>query len=288
VRNKHVLLFAAIAVLCLNRSARGQVSEADSVKGEVHVNSPTILRGEVTLSDLHGTRFVVAATVGGDGRFEFRNLPYGDYRLTVLDAARQPIHEELISVHQPQQPIDVQVTLRESPKPAAGAVSADELLHPPKKAFKAFLAGQKFAEAGTHDKAAEQFEKATQLSPDYAAAWINLAAEHIFLKRYEQALGELAHASEISQPNAMILSNMTFAQYALHRYAEGTRSAREALGLDPSYAQAHYLLGSFLALDRRTRAEGLQHLEVAARTMPTARAELDRARRESAQLALRQ
>jgi tetratricopeptide (TPR) repeat protein len=282
-------LFAATAMFCLSRSATGQISEADSVKGEVHLNSPAILRGEVTLRDLHGTRFVVTTAVGGDGRFEFRNLPYGDYRLTVLDAARQPIHEELISVHQQQQPIDVEVTLREKPQQAAGTVSANDLLHPPtKKAFKAFLAGQKFAEAGTHDKAADQFEKATQLSPDYAAAWIDLAAEHIFLKRYEQALGELAHASEISQPTALILSNMAFAQYSLHRYAEGTRSAREALLLDPSCAQAHYLLGSFLLLDRRTRAEGLQHLEAAARTMPTARAELDRARHESAQVALGQ
>jgi cytochrome c-type biogenesis protein CcmH/NrfG len=82
----------------------------------------------------------------------------------------------------------------------------------------------------------------------------------------------------------MILGNMAYAQFELHRFAEGTLSAREALRLDPSYVQAHYLLGFFLVRNRRTRAEGLQHLEVAARTMPSAKAELDRVRRESAQV----
>jgi hypothetical protein len=43
-------------------------------------------------------------------------------------------------------------------------------------------------------------------------------------------------------------------------------------------------LGSFLALDRRTLTEGIQHLEAAARTMPAARANLERAMSVTAQL----
>jgi len=79
----------------------------------------------------------------------------------------------------------------------------------------------------------------------------------------------------------MILTNVAYAQYMLHRFVEGTAAARAALQLDSTCVQAHYLLGSFLAQDRRTRAEGVQHLEVAARTMPAAREELARAERES-------
>jgi tetratricopeptide (TPR) repeat protein len=285
VENKHVWLYTAVAVLCLGASAWGQVSEADSVKGELHVASATVLRTEVTLSDVHGGQNVAEVTVGGDGSFEFQHVPYGEYRLTVFDSADRPIHEELITVHDRPQPIQVEVTLPETPRPASGTVSAEELLHPPtKKAFKAFAAAQKFAAAGAHDKAAEQLEKAIQLSPGYIAAWVNLGTEHIRLKRYEQAIQELAHAAEISRPTPMILGNMAYAQFELHRFAEGTLSAREALRLDPSYVQAHYLLGFFLVRNRRTRAEGLQHLEVAARTMPSAKAELDRVRRESAQV----
>jgi tetratricopeptide (TPR) repeat protein len=285
VKNKYVWLFTSVALLCLNGSAWAQVSEADSVKGELHVDSPRFVRTELTLSELHGGRSVAEVAVGADGRFEFRHVPYGEYRLTVFDGANQPIHEELISVHDQTQPIQVQVTLPVIERPASGTVSVRELVHPPtKKAFNAVVAAQKFAEAGAHDKAAEQLEKAIQLSPDYATAWINLAAQHIFLKRYEEGLHELEHAGEISKPTAMMLCDMAYAQYALHRYDEGVRSAREALRLDPSHAQAHYLLGSYLALDRRSWAEGIQHLEVAARSMPAARTELEHARHESAQV----
>lgn len=280
---KHICIVAAVAVLCICNSAWGQGTEAESVKGELRVNAPAAFRGEVTLSGLRGGPNIGPATVGADGRFEFRHLPYGQYRLTVLDAGK-PVHEEIIAVRAQQAPIEIEVTEPEEPKPASGTVSARQLLHPPaKKAVKALVAARKFSAAGEHEQAAGQFEKATQLSPDYAEAWIDLGAEHIYLKRYQQALEELAHASEISRPTAVILSDTAFAQYALHRYAEATRSVREALRLDPSSIQAHYLLGSFLAQDRRTRAEGIRHLEIAAAAMPAAQAELDRARRETVQ-----
>lgn len=280
---KHIRLPATVAVLCICGSAWGQSPEADSVKGELHINSPAFLRGEVTLNAMPNGRKVASATFGSDGRFEFLRVPYGEYRLTVLDGDK-PIHEELIAVRQQQPPLEINVTAPKPVSPPAGAVSARELLHPPtKQAIKAFMGAQKLSQAGDHEKAAGQFEKATQLSPDYTDAWINLGAQHIYLKRYEQALDELARAREISGPTAVILGDMAFAQYSLQHYPEGTRLAREALRLDPSSAPAHYLLGSFLAQDRRTRTEGIQHLEAAAVAMPAARAELDRARGQSVQ-----
>jgi len=283
VSNKHIRFLAAVAVLCLSRSIWGQVSEADSLKGEVH--SSEILSGQVILNDLHGSLNTFAVPVGGDGRFEFRHVPYGEYRLTVLNGSEKPIHEELIAVRTQLQPIDIQVTGRHEPPPASGSISAQELLHPPtKSAFKAFVAAQKLSEAGEHERAAEQLQKAVQLSPEYAAAWVNLGAQHIFLKRYEEGIQDLTHASEISRPTSMILTNVAYAQYKLHRFVEGTAAARAALQLDAACVQAHYLLGSFLVQDRRTRAEGVQHLEVAARTMPAARVELERAGHESVQV----
>jgi tetratricopeptide (TPR) repeat protein len=104
----------------------------------------------------------------------------------------------------------------------------------------------------------------------------------MFLKHFEQALEELTHANQLSKPSAIILSNMAFAQISLQRYNEGLASARAALRVDSSCAQAHYLAGLLLVHDRRTLAEGIQHLETASRTMPVAQAELDRLRRESA------
>jgi tetratricopeptide (TPR) repeat protein len=272
-------------VLCLAGGAWGQVPEAESLKGELRGNSPALLHSEVKLSDLYGGAHEIEASVSADGRFEFRHVPYGEYRLTVFDGGDQPIHEELISVRDRMQPIQIEVTPREAQRPPAGAVSAQELLHPPtKEAVKACLAAQKSSLAGAHEKAAEQLAQAIRLSPGYTAAWINLAVQHIYLKQYRRALQELTHAAEMSPPTSLVYSNTAYAQFALHRYDDGILSAREALRLDPSCVQAHYLLGSVLALDRRTRVEGIQHLEIAARTIPAAQAELELARRETAQV----
>lgn len=277
---KHIRLFTAVAVLCLSSSAWGEVSEADLVRGEVH--SLRLPHAMVTLTDLHGGRPLAEAQVGGDGSFEFRHVPYGEYRLTVTDGDEQPLFQQMIAIHEQLQPIEIAIAAREQPRPTTGSVSAQELLHPPsKKAFKAFVAAQKFSESGEHEKAAAKLAEAVSLSPEYAAAWINLGAQHIFLKRFEAALEDLARAAELSRPTAMLLSNVAYAQYSLHRYAEGTQSARRALQLDPEWPAAHYLLGGFLVLDARTRAEGLQHMEMAARAMPAARTELERMRHES-------
>lgn len=279
---KHARLVAALAVLSIGRGTWGQMSEADAVRGELSINPPAAVRAELTLSDLHGQK-VATAPAGADGSFEFRRVPYGQYRLTVSDGDERPIHEEFITIHEQQPPIEIHVALPDKPRPGSGSVSAQELMHPPsKKAVKAVEAAQRLAEAGDHESAVEQLQKAVRLSPGYADAWTNLGAEHINLKQYEQAVRELTRASEI-RPSTIILCDMAYAQFALHRYAEGTQSAREAVRLDPASAPAHYLLGTFLERDRRTLGEAIAHLEIAARSMPSARAELDRARRVSAQ-----
>ena len=46
------------------------------------MHSSKLSRVQVTLTDLRGGRPFAEATVGGDGSFEFRHVPYGEYRLT--------------------------------------------------------------------------------------------------------------------------------------------------------------------------------------------------------------
>jgi cytochrome c-type biogenesis protein CcmH/NrfG len=83
----------------------------------------------------------------------------------------------------------------------------------------------------------------------------------------------------------MLLVDMAWVQCRLHLTGDAIRSARQALQIDPASARAQYLLGSLLAANRSTLAEGVRHLEQAARTMPTAQTALQRAQREMAQTA---
>lgn len=283
MQHKGIRLLVAAAVLCLAYRGWGQTNQVDSFNGEIHSDSPTSLHGIVTLTDLRSHN-IGWADVRADGTFSFRGIPCGEYRLTVLEDGQNEVYEELVSVQQQNGLLLVQLPHRQTERPPAGPVAIDELLHPPaKKAVTAYLAARKFSEAGEHEKAAEQLQEAVRISPDFANAWVNLAAQHIHMRLYGQALQELSRATEITKPTPLILGNIAFAQYGLHRHDEAMKSAREALLLDSTYGPAHYLLGCLLANDGRTLSEAVKHLEIAARTMPSAQANLEHARSSLAQ-----
>jgi tetratricopeptide (TPR) repeat protein len=92
------------------------------------------------------------------------------------------------------------------------------------------------------------------------------------LGHYEQALNDITQAMMNAGPNARDLSNMALADYNLGRYADSVEAARRALRLDSNYGPAHYVLGATLAMDRRTMAESVPHLELAARSIASAKA----------------
>ena len=89
---------------------------------------------------------------------------------------------------------------------------------------------------------------------------------------YVQALSEISQAMSVAGPNARDLSNQALAYYNLEDYSASMKAARWALRLNPDYDPAHFVLGATLAIDKRTMAESVPHLEWAARTIMSARA----------------
>jgi tetratricopeptide (TPR) repeat protein len=73
------------------------------------------------------------------------------------------------------------------------------------------------------------------------------------------------------------LSNLACAQSAMQHFDDAIQSARAALRLEPANPNAHFILGSLLARDRRSLPEGISHLEIAAESNPAARPNLERA-----------
>ncbi len=156
-------------------------------------------------------------------------------------------------------------------------MSLNELRHPPaRKAIAAAAAAQRFSESGRPEDAAGELQKAIRISPDYAVAHSNLGVQYIVMRRFDDARAEIERALEIAGPNAKDYANLAFAYIGLQRIDDGMATARRALDLDSSSAPAHYLLGSLLALKPATRADGVAHLEIAARTLKSAQRELEK------------
>ncbi|HEY1497878.1 MAG TPA: tetratricopeptide repeat protein [Candidatus Solibacter sp.] len=250
------------------------------VRGEVRSEGRVEFRDyRVELADLNHRGDVYRADLSYDGNFEFRRIPAGDYQLFVVTQHGDIVQQEFVTLNPQLTQINVRLPLTAKRPSAPGTVSMTQLRHPPdRKAFQSFTAAQRFAAAGSPEKAAEELEKAVRISPEFADAYSNLAVQHMRMHRFQDAVTELTRALEIAGPNALMLCNLAYAQINLGRVAESLASVRAALRLDSGYPQGHLILGSILAADPRTRAEAIPHLERAAESIPSARATLDRAR----------
>lgn len=275
-------LWISVAILCLAPGARAQTAIAETVVGQLQMDSSEPHHSVVSLTTSDGERVLAQTDVRGDGTFTLQRVPFGEYSLVVSDGEDHPLHQQPVEIGSTNQPLLVRVPGQQLAKPPSGAISAAELLHPPSKtAIRHFAAAEKFSHAGEHSKAVAELQKAVELSPYYTAAWVNLGAEQLYLSHAQEGLQALERASQIGPVTVILLSDLAYAQFCVGRNQEGARSARAALNLDPSHPAAHYLLALFLLRDPRTAAEAVHHLEIAAQTLKSARVELDRLRANS-------
>jgi tetratricopeptide (TPR) repeat protein len=247
-------------------------------KGSIHSETDLIYHGYVV--ELSGTaqHETWKSDVMSDGTFVVREIPDGDYLLRVKTYQGAVLKEQFVSVHGVATTVDVLLPAAERTAPG-GPVSLRELQHPPAaKALRAAAAAQRFSQEGEDGKAVEELQKAIRISPDFAAAHSNLAAEYIRMKNYTEARQEIQRALEITGPDAVDLCNLAFLDTAEHRIPQALDNVKAALRADPSNANAHYILGTLLLLDKRTAEEGVRHLERAAQTVPGARLMLSKLR----------
>ena len=273
------------AMLCAFLPAKSQNDTLPIWKIEVQgANRPNAGAWSADLYDMHHQR-VGTADLNTDSAFIFRDVARGQYRLVVSDPDGAEIYDDILTADSLGPANIIQLPERKRERPPSEGVSVAELQHPPApKAIRALAAARRFAQSRNYPKAVEELQTAVRISPGYAAAHSMLGAEYARLGRFEEAISESQRAMALGKPNPVDLCNLSYSQALLHRYDEATSSARQCLALAPESPQGHYLLGDLLLRDRQTVPEGLDHLEIAARSLPRARAQLAAAR---AQLAAR-
>ena len=234
----------------------------------------------IQLMDLSQHSTVSSAYMDGSGVFTFPTVPEGQYIARVIDSTGRIVTEELICFDGIQPVLHIDPPLQ-SPmdRPTGERVSVRQLLHPPTKdAIKAFKKAGKYSDNKQYQKAAEQLQKAVQLSPDFAQAHTNLAAQYLRLARYEESLRESQRGMEITSPNPRDLVNAALANWALGRAPAALRCAWEAIKMDKDSVGGHMVVGSLLSMHPETLAEGIQHLELVADKSPAAAQNLSKAR----------
>jgi len=276
VRSRAAL--TAMLCLCLSVPAVSQ-SLGNFVRGELKSNTPRALSDyTVQLMDPTHRESLYRAEVHGDGGFELRNLPPGEYIAIVTTLRGEVVTEQHLSVT-PQGRLEIRMPDAPLNRPGARTVSVKQLLHPPtKKAFHSFVEAQKLSSSGDYAKAAQALERAVEESPDYAEAHVNLGVQYIRTGRLESAAAELNRAIEIAGPSAPTLCNLAWVQAHLGRPDEAMVNVRAALKLDQGSAQGHLIMGHLLASDPQSRREAIDHLKKAAATFPSAQRLIDQLR----------
>ena len=274
--------FGAIALLVFS-DCRGsaQPNVAPQFKIEVKMDDRVIApHYTCELRDSRTHERFAQADLHPDGDCTFRDVPFGDYQMIVLGEENQVLEDALTTVSQGSPRVTVYLPTTEVRRPPSGPVSVEQLRHPPaRKAYSAMIAAQHLSEAGNYGGAAQELEKAVRISPDFAEAWWNLAVQHLRMGEDARAVEEIRHGMEFAKAPSMEWCNLAYALARLGRFDEAVDAARTSLRLDSNSPQAHYVLGTLLARDRRTLAEALPHLERSAKAFPAAAVNLEAARK---------
>lgn len=116
---------------------------------------------------------------------------------------------------------------------AAPAISfdgmpADELVH----------AGKTYFRAADYGNAQRAYQKAVELRPDDAEAWLGLAASYDRLGRFDQANVAYARLHGLIGETTVYYNNRGFSYLLQGRGDDAARSFQRALALDPTNAVA--------------------------------------------------
>ena len=271
-----ILVVAVILAAPLGRAQlqeRGAARRRDAcVLGEIDLGNRlgTGLTVELRAAGLDLEQQVVPVPANGD--FQFECVPSGEYRLQVVDAYGSILRYEMVSLHDGDNSLRIDLPEEHLNRPASGTVSIRELerkVDP--QAQKEVRKAQAAAQHRRFDKAIEHLDKALDRDPAFAEAYIALGVVYADLNHYDQAADEFSKAAELDPDSALAHSNLAISQMRLHRYAAAEQAARRALKIDDTLRQMEYVLGASLTAQQRNAAEALECLERAARAFPSAR-----------------
>jgi Flp pilus assembly protein TadD len=127
--------------------------------------------------------------------------------------------------------------------------------------------GVALAAAGRSSEAAQRFENAVALAPDYAEAHNNLALALAEGGRLPEAIAEYGRAIGLRPDYAEAEANLGVALSASGRQAEALDHFRRAVQLAPGYAEAHNNLAAALAQGGRLD-EAIAEYQTVLRLMP--------------------
>jgi tetratricopeptide (TPR) repeat protein len=251
----------------------GVGSDLGDRNGSIHgqISSENVFMGSLTVElSIPSRPGLVKASVE-DGSFDFRGLTPGQYELQLSGAAGQIVYEESVLVTGGRQYLTISVPAKNNVSKSDATVSIRQLQHKvPSEAQKEFAKGKRAAKKSQHALALDHFGKATQIDPEFSAAFNSAGVSEVELGHFKEASDQFQKAVNLVPDYPEALANLSVALCKLEQYREASEVARRAVKLDPRLLMVRYVLGLSLANVGGNQAEALDNLQRAATEVPKA------------------
>ena len=192
------------------------------------------------------------AVTDEDGSFVFNGLSAGHYTIMVDGGKEFDSAVEPVSIDREASPGGRNMNIAINLKLKGSKVAADAAFaRVPKPAQDLYAKGVESAAKGDHKKAAEQFNSAIALYPEFSQALSELGVQYLKLSQPDKAAEALKKASELSPKDFATRLNYGIALSGKRNYAEAETQLREAVTLNNAAPTAHMYLGiTLLSLSR--------------------------------------
>lgn len=228
---------------------RGSVAHA--IRGKIFMPSgnPAEQRIRVVLEMSTGG-IVSDAFTDTVGNFEFRSLASGVYKITVpTDNQTYETTVETLEIYGSfSRTFPVQLYLREkgadSPfRPKNGILSVADLQEVPKNAKKAYEKGLKRASEDKPAEAAQLFEEATRIFPEYLHALNKLGEQNARMGKAAEARASYEKAIAVSPKFALAQINLGILCVMQKQFDEAIQFLEAGNRLDDTFPMGHLNLG---------------------------------------------
>jgi tetratricopeptide (TPR) repeat protein len=220
-----------------------------SIQGHIHTGDGSPLPNDITVRlETAEEASMAQQFVGIDGKFEFRNLKEGLYRLRVTakgyKTALQDVDTHWCWYGSCYENIYlVPEDTKETPGPPSRTVASTDLAAP-KKARKAYEKGRAALQKGNSEEARQQLEKAVAEYPCFARALTSLGVARSFQRQFEPAESSLKKALECDSGYLEAYLQLAILLNVERKYAKNIANLRTALGHFPGEWQLYEQLGA--------------------------------------------